>query len=43
MANGTYGKVFRCRKGKHKGKLVRYKYTQTKRSGLKKTMTLYRR
>lgn len=27
-----YGKTFRCKKGKHKGKLVRYRYTNGRKS-----------
>jgi len=40
-----YGKVFRCKKGKHKGKLVKYAYRDgRKRMVLHKTGTrLYRR
>lgn len=37
-----YGKVFRCKKGKHKGKLVRYKYSGGRFNKSKK-MTLYSR
>lgn len=33
-----YGRVFRCKRGKYKGKLVKYKYTN---SG--KKMVLHRR
>lgn len=32
MARYKYGKSFRCKKGKHKGKLVNYRYTNGKKS-----------
>lgn len=37
----NYGSHFRCKKGKHKGKLVQYRYTNGKRST--KTMVLYKK
>ncbi len=36
MASYKYGKTFRSKKGKHKGKLVNYRYT----NGRKSTKTL---
>ena len=36
MAKYKYGKTFRCKKGKHKGKLVNYRYT----NGSKRSKTL---
>ena len=35
-----YGKKFKCKKGKHKGKMVRYAYTNGRKST--KRMVLYR-
>lgn len=35
-----HGKVFRCKKGKYKGKLVKYRYTNGKKST--KRMVLHR-
>lgn len=32
MPKYNYGKTFRCKKGKFKGKLVRYRYTNRKKS-----------
>ncbi len=32
MARYTYGKKFRCKKGKYKGKLVNYRYTNGRKS-----------
>jgi len=38
--NVTYGKVFTCKKGKWKGKRVRYSYLNKKKSS--KKLTLYK-
>ena len=35
-----YGKVFTCKKGKHKGKKVRYSYANGRKSS--KKLTLYK-
>ena len=40
MSKYKYGKVFRCKKGKYKGKLVKYRYTGGKQST--KRMVLHR-
>lgn len=40
MAN-KYGKVFRCKKGKYRGKLVKYQYKNGRKST--KKMVLHRR
>ncbi len=40
MAN-KYGKVFRCKKGKYRGKLVKYQYRNGRKST--KKMVLHRR
>ena len=38
-SGASYGKSFKCKKGKHKGKLVRYKY----HNGRKTMVRHYRR
>ncbi len=41
MVRKNYGKVFRCKKGKYRGKLVKYQYRNGRKSS--KTMVLHRR
>jgi hypothetical protein len=40
VAKYNYGTKFRCKKGKHKGKMVKYRYTNKKKST--KKMVLHR-
>lgn len=43
MAKYNYGEIFRCKKGKHKGKLVKYRYTNGKKSTKKMVLHKKRR
>ena len=43
MARYKYGKTFRCKKGKYKGKLVNYRYTNGRKSSKRLVLDKSRR